>query len=112
MDLQKLLANTFRERLGIIMDYAHGRMGAGQTTMFARMDHTERDCKNSNYYYYYNGINLFYAYYLLHIVYRIEQNSANLFRKWQRRELDHDEGVDTSSTATLITPLKRPASLI
>ncbi|KAI8048799.1 DNA replication complex GINS protein psf3 [Syncephalis plumigaleata] len=90
VDLQKLLANTFRERLGIIMDYAHGRMGAEQTTMFARMDHTERD------------------------LYRIEQHSANLFRRWQRRELDHDDdGANTSrSTATLMTPLKRPASMI
>ncbi|KAI9595838.1 hypothetical protein BDF19DRAFT_440228 [Syncephalis fuscata] len=90
VDLQKLLANTFRERLGLIMDYAHGRMGAEQMAMFTRMDHTERD------------------------LYRIGQHSANLFQRWHRRELDHEEGLEGSaiSTALVTTPLKRPASMM
>jgi GINS complex subunit 3 len=45
VELHTLLSNTFRERIRIIMDYAHSRSGAEQTSMFMRMDQTERECK-------------------------------------------------------------------
>ncbi|RKP08192.1 DNA replication complex GINS protein psf3 [Thamnocephalis sphaerospora] len=87
MELHHLLAGTFRERVCSIMDYAHSRAGAEQTTMFMRMDNTERT------------------------LYQIGRRSVGALRRWSLREPDADEQRLRGATTSL-TSLKRSASMM